>query len=152
MKEYEQALDSFRDSIQLDSKYALAYHGLGNIYYQTGKFQTAAENFKRATELDPKLADAHTALGESYFHVRKYREATQAFREAVTLDPSSAEARYNLAIACLNISQRSCALEQYNLLKAEQPYLSAKLFQQIFQSKIVNGGVHQSTAGNHSSN
>src|SRR6185295_14668094 len=68
----EQAIRYFRQALDLDSSYALAYAGLADAYSTLGghpaseispKAQAAA---LKALELDPDLAEAHASLGFIY--------------------------------------------------------------------------------------
>lgn len=43
---YEQAIEPWKEVIKRDGGYALAYHGLGKAYLNTGDYDKAMENFK----------------------------------------------------------------------------------------------------------
>ena len=51
-RRYDEAVEQYRQVLELDANYALAQAGLGTTYIQQGKFQDAIVHLRRATELD----------------------------------------------------------------------------------------------------
>jgi eukaryotic-like serine/threonine-protein kinase len=119
----QQAISLFRQAIQIDSKFALAYTGLSDCYallnwYQEPPPPDAWENARnaaaKAVELDGDLAEAHASLAFIRFHYeRDYNGSEHEFRRAINLKPNyatahqwyafllSAQARHNEAIAVM---------------------------------------------------
>jgi DNA-binding winged helix-turn-helix (wHTH) protein/TolB-like protein/Flp pilus assembly protein TadD len=104
---YEKALGYFRQAIELDPRYALAWAGIADCYNAMSTtvislgatphralFTEARAAAQRALELDESLADAHVALGvamvETDHHVT-HRE----LERALALNPNLAQA-YNV--------------------------------------------------------
>ena len=58
-------------------------------------------------------------------------------REAVRLDPNMAEAHYLLGKIYLALKQKGSAIEQYKKLQPLDAGLSAKLYREIFNGKII---------------
>jgi TolB-like protein/DNA-binding winged helix-turn-helix (wHTH) protein/Tfp pilus assembly protein PilF len=98
----ERALVHFKQAIQLDPGYALAYAGLANTYASqcliadvrsNEVFPKAREAALKALALDGALAEAHTSLA----YVRLWYEwdwagAEEAFKKAISLNPGYATA------------------------------------------------------------
>jgi DNA-binding winged helix-turn-helix (wHTH) protein/tetratricopeptide (TPR) repeat protein len=107
---YRQAIESFQQAINIDSKYALAYSGLADSYilydfyglrspWQTMPIARAAAIM--AIEIDDKLAEAHTSIGGiKLVYDRDLEGAEQEFKEALKLNPRCADA-YNGYSNCL---------------------------------------------------
>jgi TolB-like protein/Flp pilus assembly protein TadD len=98
----DKAVDYFKQAIQIEPGYALAYAGLadaygvlagnGHILPEEG-YPKAQEAAQKALELDEGLAEAHTSLGlikERYD--RDFEGAEQEFRRAIELKPGYATA------------------------------------------------------------
>ena len=99
----KQAADLFRQAIEKDPNYALAYSGLAEAYviFSSYGVTTAKDSMPqakaaalRALELDDSLAEAHTALGEYLVHYEFDRVgAEREFRRAIELNPKYPTAR-----------------------------------------------------------
>ncbi len=99
---YRQAVGSFRRAIELDSGYAPAHAGLGEVYMllgEQGGMSTdeartlASAAIDKALDLDPDLAEAHSALGLLKFYWEwDWAAADAAFRHAIALNPGYAAA------------------------------------------------------------
>ncbi len=118
-----QAIALFKQAIQSDPNFALAYAGLADCYallnwYQEPQPPDAWSNAKqaalKAVALDSDLAEAHASLGFIKFHFdRDYRGSEDEFRRAINLKPNyatahqwyafllSSQARHNEAIAVM---------------------------------------------------
>jgi len=90
-------LDYFREAVDADPRYALAWVGLADSYYVLGfyghlppgdalrKSEAAA---RKALELDPHMAEAHAALGYSLHNYRwDWARASESYRRALALHP-----------------------------------------------------------------
>ena len=107
---YPQAIESFQQAINIDSKYALAYSGLADSYilydfyglrspWQTVPIARAAA--RMAIEIDDKLAEAHTSIASiKLVYDRDLEGAEREFKEALKLNPRCADA-YNGYSHCL---------------------------------------------------
>jgi serine/threonine-protein kinase len=100
------AIDHFRHSVEYDSKYALAYAGLGEASwrkYESSKeksfFRTAVENCEKAYQLNPELPRVVIALGLVHAGTGENDKAIENFRKALELDPGNDAAYRGLAKA-----------------------------------------------------
>lgn len=93
------AMDCFKQAIELDPGYALAYSGLADAYTlaSTGYYgdipiaesiANALPAATRALELAPELAEAHASLGLIRHNQGEYASAEQALERAIELNPS----------------------------------------------------------------
>jgi adenylate cyclase len=95
------AIDYFKQAIEQDSNYALAYAGLADShvllpYFGTGTLQQsippANAAAQKALELDPTLAEPHSTLGQILFYDFDFPQSKKEFERAIALDPNDATA------------------------------------------------------------
>ena len=93
------AMDCFRQAIELDSGYALAYSGLADAYTLASigyygeipadeSIANALPAALKALELAPALAEAHASIGLIRHNQGDYAAATQALARALELNPN----------------------------------------------------------------
>jgi len=98
------SIEFFKQAIERDPNYALAFAGLANAYvlfpvYSIGTpqdfFPKAKAAAKRALEIDETLAEAHTALAYAIFYYDwNLPESEKEFRRAIELNPNYATAHH----------------------------------------------------------
>lgn len=94
----QKAVESYKQAIEIDPNFALAYVGIALSYNSMGKdpdvaprdaipFAKAAA--ARALELDPSLAEAHSAMADSLaIGDWNWTESEREFKKAIELDPN----------------------------------------------------------------
>jgi tetratricopeptide (TPR) repeat protein len=99
-KEYETAIQYFKQAINEDPDYALAYAGMADTYFLMNwgfsdinkrmKYRNKAEEYAlKALELDENLAEAHTVLATLYFFIDyNWAKAEKTFLKALKLNPN----------------------------------------------------------------
>ncbi len=100
----ENAISLFKKALQSDPKYAPAYAGLGDAYWQrVGRFyaerawiDSSIASSTIAISLDPSLAEGYKALGLGYVGKGWWRKAFQAYRKALDLNPNYFPAVVNM--------------------------------------------------------
>jgi TolB-like protein len=100
--EFEKAIVFFKQAIEKDPNYALAYSGLADTYHLFpffGDFRAkeyrpqAKQAALKALELDPNLAEAHTSLAKViYEYEYDFAGAEKSFKRSIELDPNWATA------------------------------------------------------------
>ncbi|PYK85799.1 MAG: hypothetical protein DME40_17055 [Verrucomicrobia bacterium] len=100
----QKAIDYFKQAIDKDPNYALAYVGLGDAYILLSGFGAARpqDSFplaeaaaKKALEIDDNLAEAHTTLGFSLcVHHFDFAGSIREFERAISLNPNYATAHH----------------------------------------------------------
>ncbi len=92
----ENAIKLFKNALELDGEYALAWAGLGDAYAQRpvrfgfafSWLDSAIAVSKRALALDPNSAEAYKGLGTAYSYKGLDNKALQALHKAVELNPN----------------------------------------------------------------
>jgi eukaryotic-like serine/threonine-protein kinase len=112
----KQAVEFYKQAIEKDPSYALAYSGLAETYVLFSPYSVALpqESFPqakaaalRALEIDDSLAEAHAALGLYLTTFERNRsEAEKELRRAIELNPAYATAHHWLGLEILAPSKR----------------------------------------------
>jgi TolB-like protein/Tfp pilus assembly protein PilF len=99
--EIEQAINQFRQAIELDPQFALAWVGLADStalleVYGTldadDAFPISKDALDRALAIDPNLGEAYASLGSYYSGIQNTEASVTAFEKAITLSPGYATA------------------------------------------------------------
>ncbi len=64
-RNYERAIDSYRQAIKLNTGFLEAYYWLGRVYFESGNYNQAIQNYQRVLELDPDNSKANYWLKEA---------------------------------------------------------------------------------------
>ncbi|MGO9585110.1 MAG: tetratricopeptide repeat protein [Limisphaerales bacterium] len=109
----DEALDDFREALQIRPDYAEPHNNLGIILTVRGNLEEAIQHFHEALRFRPNYADAHLNLGFALVSQGKLNEAIQQYQEVLRLTPDDAEARLNLGIALARLGRRDEAMTQF---------------------------------------
>src|SRR5438552_1617324 len=98
------SIEYFKQAVEKDQKYALAYAGLADAYVLLPPYGAASpsESFpqagaaaRKALELDDTLAEANTSLGQFLlFYNLDFAGSTREFERGIALDPNYATAHH----------------------------------------------------------
>ena len=125
-KQYDKAVESFKQAIKLNPNLAAAYHGLGNIYGDTGRVAEALEPLKTAARLDPDNALIHLNLGITYSNLRRTDDALAELNIAKQLSPNDARIYLGMGNVLHNSAGRiEDALAMYLEARRLRPEISA---------------------------
>jgi len=116
MKDVQQAVSLFQQSVAEDDNFGPAYTGLAEAYHWIATLgeqpavtvlQRAKEAARRAVELDPTLAQAQLAYAITIsLNDSDWAGAERAYRRSIELDPRSAQAHSSFALNCLAPQKR----------------------------------------------
>ncbi|TAL39439.1 MAG: tetratricopeptide repeat protein [Spirochaetes bacterium] len=94
----DDAIASFKRSLELNPYYSKAHYGLGKAYLtREGRLGDAVRHLRRSVELDARMASAHFYLGLAFMFQRNYEKSVHSFQRAYDYDPGMVEALYNIA-------------------------------------------------------
>ena len=124
----KQADEFYRQAIEKDPNYALAYSGLAETYVLFSSYDVAPANDSmpqakaaalRALEIDDSLAEAHTALGFYLSYYEWDRNGSEKeYRRAIELNPNYATAHHWLGADLSNVKRFDDSLVE--LRRAEE--------------------------------
>ncbi len=119
-KEYDEAINLFKEAFEQDPKNFFLQIELGNVFALCNKFEEAAGCFRRANRRFPDNEDIKVGLGfclsqigNKYHAHRNFSMAQAAFEEATFFCPQDASHFYNLGNAYYAQSNFQMALESF---------------------------------------
>ena len=132
-KRYEDALDEFKETINIDPIYTDAHYGLGRAYLAQGNLEAAENGAKKALWLaennhpdSQKLLDAiaHYRSGCNFLNNSEWNMAIDKFQESINLEPIFTEVHCELSRAYIevdNLKAARGAAEEALRLRYEYP-------------------------------
>ena len=107
--------------LRYNSQNAEAFHFLGIIACQTGKYPVAVDLIIHAIEIDPKHAPCYYILANALLVQDKLLEAIEAYQQAIRIQPNHADAYNNLGTIFINQNRIDDAIEAYQQAIQIQP-------------------------------
>jgi protein O-mannosyl-transferase len=95
----DEAMQQFRQAIQVRNDYVDAYNNLGNDLVIKGKIDEAMADYQHALQLYPGSEDAQKHMAEVYWQQGNAREAIEHWYDALQDNPRSIDVLNNLAWA-----------------------------------------------------
>ncbi|MFY0629187.1 MAG: tetratricopeptide repeat protein [Flavobacteriaceae bacterium] len=87
--EFENAIDNYMVTLELDDPTAYAYVRVGECYQQLNKLDTAISFYKKAVHEDPLLDKGWILLTEAYYSQKDYQKALYYISKAIKIDESN---------------------------------------------------------------
>jgi len=109
-------------AIEIDPKFAIAYHNIGLVYQKTGDLDRAATMIRKSLGIDPALHIAYYTLGGVYFEGGRYKEAIDTFYKFLKIFPWFPEVHHLVAIAYGAQKQFDKAIEEFEWELRINPY------------------------------
>lgn len=110
----EEAIDAYRQAIQLAPDQIFAWNNLGNLCAKIGRHDEAMTAFQKAIDGNPKDPIAWNGLGSVYFTIGRVEDAIAAHRKAIEYLPSFAQPWNGLGDVYASIDQLDEAVNAYH--------------------------------------
>src|SRR3989441_353609 len=94
-----EAIEHYRQALDINPEHANADNNLGNALAQQGKLSEAVEHYRRALKIKPDFAEALNDLGNALARQGKLAGAIDHYRQALKIKPDFAKAASNLGLA-----------------------------------------------------
>lgn len=124
-KQFDRAVDAYRQAIRLNPNLAAAYHGLGSAYVQMGRAGDALEPMRTAARLEPNNPLVRLNLGITLANLRRGGEALAELNEAKRLSPGDARVHNETGNVLHNlfgrIDEALAAYEEARRLNPNEP-------------------------------
>lgn len=118
----QRGAEYFRQAVELDSNYALAYAGLADCGTYMANRAEAKRAITKALELDNELGEAHASLGFFLFlYDWDFAGAEREFVRALALSPNYAEAHHWYAIYLANVGRHEEAFREAEMAVERDP-------------------------------
>jgi tetratricopeptide (TPR) repeat protein len=96
-RRFDAAIAEYWRAIEEAPENNLAYMGIGDCYYRTGKFNLAVAFFEESLEVAPHVS-TYRFLGDAHRRCGRLAPARSAYQAAIALNPKYEPARQQLAI------------------------------------------------------
>lgn len=126
------AIDFYKEAIEIDPNYASAYTGLADSYARLDYFgegsnwlDSSLAASEKALSIDPQLEDAFKSRGSVFYYKGQLEYAQMSFEKALVLNPNLSGAIGNLAtvymtqgklVEALKYQQKSASLNPTNFV------------------------------------
>lgn len=111
-----------------------AWTRLGNLYFDTNKYDRAIVAYKKSLELNPQNADVWTYMGVMYRRNRQPAEALKAFDKAIEINPRHEISRFHKGIVLLHdLNDQQSAIRAWEDLLKINPVAMAPNGQSVDQ-------------------
>ena len=86
LKDYDNAVDFFRDAVQVDLTFAITHYNLGCVYLEIREYDKAINAFSEAVDVDHKFKEAYYNLGLAHLGMGAHKQAKSSAELALRLD------------------------------------------------------------------
>ncbi|EQB63029.1 MAG: Serine/threonine protein kinase [candidate division Zixibacteria bacterium RBG-1] len=126
------AIQMFKNALEVDPNYALAYAGLADSYYQMVEkkldddkslMNKAEQEARKALSIDPNCSEAYKALGTISGYLGRYNSGYKLLRKALEINPNYEPARTNLGIYLMTLGEFEKAEHELLLALEHDPTL-----------------------------
>lgn len=118
--DFLKAEDQFKTAVKMQPTSEEAVISLAYLYSEEGDLKRSTAVLNQFPEAS-RTAKLYAALGFTYEQQKDYKKAVEAYRKATDLDHDNLDAIRGLAQNLLNDGQTDAALEQFNLIAADNP-------------------------------
>ncbi len=108
--EYQQAVDTFSDLIDLFPQNADAFKNRGVAYMKLEKFDDAIPDFESAKNISPNLKGVYSNLGVIWYYKENYEKAIENYNREIEITPDNAVAYFNRALSMTKLGETDNAL------------------------------------------
>ena len=121
-----EAIDHYRQALQIESAYADPYRNLGVALARQGKLAEAIDHYRQALRIKPDYAEAHYNWGVALAQQGKPAEAVEHYQRALKIRPDYAEALDTLGVTLAQQGQLAEAIAYFQqALQAKPDYAEA---------------------------
>lgn len=108
---YEQAIEDFTKSIELNPNDEVALNNRGNVYLSIGELDQAINDYDRAISLRPESCMAWMNRGNAYLYKKELDRAVEDYSKAIELDPNEDAVWKNRASAYISLGKLRSAFD-----------------------------------------
>lgn len=135
-KDYERAEKNFKNAITMDPSYVNAYTSLGDLYYDTGKYDEKITVLERAKTILPDDPDINAALALAYENMSRFDEAIAAHKKVLKFRPEDKDALYFVCLLSLVTGRDNDALNYLPRLRKVDPGTAKEI--EMLMSRTAN--------------
>lgn len=114
---FHEAIRHYMIALRTKPDKADVHYNLGLAFHHLGQNREAIDHFRQALLINPRDAEAHNDLGNTLALIGKPVEAISHYKQALRIKPGLSLARFRLAVAYLNLDDKTSALQEQKRLK-----------------------------------
>ena len=141
LENYKEAIQDYDKAIEINSKYAEAYHNRGIANTELKEYKEAIQDYDKAIEINSKYAIAYSNRGVVKAKLGRHKEAIKDYGKAIKINPKYAFAHYNRGNAKSKLGQYKEAIKDFDkVIKFNPKFASAYNHRGIAKNKL---GLHK---------
>jgi tetratricopeptide (TPR) repeat protein len=118
---WDDAIEAFRQTLQLRKNDPMAVWGLGRAYMGQSNFEDARRQFARYVAQRPDDSAGHCALGMALAALERSAEARTQFEQSIALAPTQTESYFRLGLLDLDSKDLDAAARNLRLVLERDP-------------------------------
>ncbi|MDH7509793.1 MAG: tetratricopeptide repeat protein [Methanolinea sp.] len=112
--QYTEALDLYREAIELDPYSSQIWNRLGIAQMKVGRFPDAVESFQKALDIDPYYTVAWKNKGDALQAQEQYQAAIDSYDRALAINANDLYTLYEKGVCLQKMGRPDKAMEVYN--------------------------------------
>lgn len=134
LKDYNIAIDYYKQALMLKSDFAEAHMNLGTVYFVIGRYNEAVEYYENALKYSQdKGVSILSKIGTSYLMLGDYNKAIETYKQSLILKSDSPEIHFSLGLAYFMKGNNEEAFNEYISLKKMNVQLAENLFDLLYR-------------------
>ncbi|NOY60219.1 MAG: tetratricopeptide repeat protein, partial [Calditrichaeota bacterium] len=121
-KEWEKALEYYRQAIKINDKYLSAYQDMSFVNIQQQNWDEAKKNLEKLLALDPDDPFAHSTIAQVYYVLKDYKSAIKHIKIAIDNQPPQANLFFNMGMMYKENNQIQKAIKAFEKGLELEPY------------------------------
>lgn len=94
---------------------------MGNMLFDSQKFEEAVSYYQKALQSEPKNPDVIVDLGVCYFNLDDFTKAKDLFQEALKINPNHVNALYNVGVVAVRLKEMDVLMSAWSKLVEVAP-------------------------------
>ncbi len=130
--QFDEALFSCEQAIQLDPRFFLAFYGKALALYRLERYEKALASFEQVIKIEPNYSPAYNGKGDVLSKLDRPSEAILAYSRAIQVDKNNWRAYYGMAKAYCGIMQYESSIYYFEEAYSRSP--KGKISEEIYNA------------------
>lgn len=120
-KKYQEAIDAYRKSIELNIQSAKAYYHIGDSYHKLKEYHQAIKSYDKSLKLKPQQADVYYSKGKIYRRLKEYETALNMYLQSAVMNPNEDGVYASMGSVCKKLKEYNQSIEYYEKALKRKP-------------------------------
>ena len=135
-KKIENAIELYKQSLELDPDSAVAHSNLGLAYFSLERYDEAIVQFKKVIELNKYNKKPYKYLGKTYNKINNYLQSIHYIKQALQIDPHDFDCIFLLAENLVKLNEFALAETVLKTLLDNKPNSLFVLYNTAYTLKM----------------